>query len=223
METYSPSIDWGNELVPSLLWILKAWTISAVVVLIICVLLMRYTVWGRQFWRVSGDYFKGPESVPVWGLFAVLLLSVIVSVRIAGPAQLLPQRPVLGAADRVPGSRCGQRTGPGLRYSRILVRHRDFRDPRDHLRRTVHARHLPDAAVHHPVAGMAHRPADRRLAGPPGLLPRALHRPHHRQSRPAHPAGHRHLHHRLRPDPQHAVLRHGERAAVRRCRIPWCR
>ena len=82
METYSPSIDWGNELVPSLLWILKAWSISAAVVLIICVLLMRYTVWGRQFWRVSGDYFKGPESAPVWGLFAILLLSVIVSVRI---------------------------------------------------------------------------------------------------------------------------------------------
>ena len=39
-------------------------------------------MWGRQFWRISGDYFKGPESVPVWGLFAVLLLSVIVSVRI---------------------------------------------------------------------------------------------------------------------------------------------
>ena len=45
-------------------------------------LLVRYTVWGRQFWRISGDYFKGPESVPAWGLFAVLLLSVIVSVRL---------------------------------------------------------------------------------------------------------------------------------------------
>ena len=82
METYSPSIDWGNELVPSSLWILQAWGVSAVCVLIICVLLVRYTVWGRQFWRISGTYFKGPESVPVWGMFAVLLLSVIVSVRI---------------------------------------------------------------------------------------------------------------------------------------------
>ena len=82
MEPYSPSIDWGNELVPSLLWVVKAWGISAVCVLIVCVLLVRYTVWGRQFWRISGDYFKGPESVPVWGLFAVLLLSVIVSVRL---------------------------------------------------------------------------------------------------------------------------------------------
>ena len=82
METYSPSIDWGNELVPSLLWILQAWGVTAVCVLIICVLLVRYTVWGRQFWRISGTYFKGPESVPVWGMFAVLLLSVIVSVRI---------------------------------------------------------------------------------------------------------------------------------------------
>ena len=58
METYSPSIDWGNEVVPSLLWILKAWGVSAVCVLIICVLLVRYTAWGRQFWRISGDYFK---------------------------------------------------------------------------------------------------------------------------------------------------------------------
>ena len=60
METYSPSIDWGNELVPSSLWILQAWGFSAVCVLIICVLLVRYTVWGRQFWRISGTYFKGP-------------------------------------------------------------------------------------------------------------------------------------------------------------------
>ena len=34
--------------------------------LVICVLIARYTVWGRQFWRITGDYFKGPESVKVW-------------------------------------------------------------------------------------------------------------------------------------------------------------
>lgn len=82
METYTPSIDWGNELIPSLLWICRAWGISAVCVLIVCAMLVRYTVWGRQFWRITGDYFTGPESVPVWGLLAVLLLSVVVSVRI---------------------------------------------------------------------------------------------------------------------------------------------
>jgi putative ATP-binding cassette transporter len=82
LEIYTPSIDWGNELVPSLLWIVKAWGISAVCMLAICVLLIRFTVWGRQLWRISGDYFKGRESAPVWGYIAILLLSVIASVRL---------------------------------------------------------------------------------------------------------------------------------------------
>jgi putative ATP-binding cassette transporter len=79
---YSPKIDWGNELVPSSLWIAKTFGISVVCVLIVCVLLVRFTLWGKQFWRISGDYFKGRPSVPVWGLLAVLLLSVIASVRL---------------------------------------------------------------------------------------------------------------------------------------------
>ena len=37
---------------------------------------------GPQFWRVTGGYFKGTESVPVWGLFCVLMLSVVAGVRI---------------------------------------------------------------------------------------------------------------------------------------------
>jgi vitamin B12/bleomycin/antimicrobial peptide transport system ATP-binding/permease protein len=82
LEPFKPSIDWGHELVPSLLWVSKAWFICAVCVLAIGFLLIRYTKWGRQFWRITGDYFKGPASAPVWGLFAVLLLSVIMAVRI---------------------------------------------------------------------------------------------------------------------------------------------
>ena len=107
METYSPSIDWGNELVPSLLWILKAWAISAAAVLIICVLLVRYTVWGRQFWRSPAITSRAPESVPVWGLFAILLLSVIVSVRIEVLLSYYYNDLYSCAADRVPGLRCG--------------------------------------------------------------------------------------------------------------------
>jgi vitamin B12/bleomycin/antimicrobial peptide transport system ATP-binding/permease protein len=81
-ELFKPSIDWGNELIPSLIWIAKAFGISAVCVLLVCVLLARFTVWGRQFWRITGEYFKGQESLPVWGLFAVLLLSVVAGVRL---------------------------------------------------------------------------------------------------------------------------------------------
>jgi vitamin B12/bleomycin/antimicrobial peptide transport system ATP-binding/permease protein len=83
LEKFRPSIDWGNELVASVLWIVSAWAISAACVLVIAVLLIRYSTWGQRFWRITGDYFSGTASVPVWGIVAVLLLSVIVSVRIA--------------------------------------------------------------------------------------------------------------------------------------------
>jgi putative ATP-binding cassette transporter len=82
LETFTPSIDWGNELVPSLLWILRAWALSAVCVIVILILIMRFTNWGRQFRRISGAYFRGRQSIPVWGMGAVLLLSVIIGVRI---------------------------------------------------------------------------------------------------------------------------------------------
>ncbi|BBZ76205.1 ABC transporter permease [Mycolicibacterium anyangense] len=82
MEMYTPSMDWGHELVPSLLWILRTWAISAAVSMVILVLLARYTVWGRQYWRITGDYFKGRQSATVWAWVAVLLLSVVISVRI---------------------------------------------------------------------------------------------------------------------------------------------
>jgi len=83
LEPYKPSLDWGNELVPSLLWILKAWAISAPLTLIVLVLLARFTVWGRQYWRVTGAYFTGRAAVKLWVWLGVLLLSVMISVRIS--------------------------------------------------------------------------------------------------------------------------------------------
>ncbi len=80
---FSPTLDWGHELLASLKWIAVAWTIAAIVTLLICVLIARYTVWGRQFWRITGDYFKGPESVRVWLWLAAILLSVMVGVRLS--------------------------------------------------------------------------------------------------------------------------------------------
>ena len=37
---------------------------------------------GQRFWRITGGYFTGAASARVWAMFAVLLLSVIASVRI---------------------------------------------------------------------------------------------------------------------------------------------
>jgi len=82
LEPYVPSMDWSHELVPSLLWILKAWTIAAVVTLIVLVLLARFTLWGQQYWRITGDYFKGRSAIKLWIWMGVLLLSVMISVRI---------------------------------------------------------------------------------------------------------------------------------------------
>lgn len=80
---FTPTLDWSHELLTSLKWIGQAWLIAAVATLVICVLLARYTVWGRQFWRITGDYFKGPESVKVWLWLAVILLSVVFGVRLS--------------------------------------------------------------------------------------------------------------------------------------------
>ena len=82
MDTFTPSLDWGDELITSVLWVAKAWAFAAVGMVVVLVLLGRFTTWGRQFWRISGDYFKGRESIPVWTLLGVLLLSVMIDVRL---------------------------------------------------------------------------------------------------------------------------------------------
>ncbi len=83
MEPYEPSMDWGSELLPSLLWILRYWAVAAVITLVVLYLLARFTVWGRQYWRITGDYFTGRSAIKVWVWLAVLLLSVMISVRIS--------------------------------------------------------------------------------------------------------------------------------------------
>ncbi len=82
MKPFTPSIDWGDELFSSLLWTLKACTITALCLLLFGFLVIRYTTGGRRFWQVTGTYFMGGTSIPVWGLVAVLLLLVIVGVRL---------------------------------------------------------------------------------------------------------------------------------------------
>lgn len=81
MEMFTPSLDWGNEVVASLIWVAKAWVISAAVLIAVLAVLARFTIWGRQYWRITGPYFVGRHSIPVWAMVGVLLLSVMVSVR----------------------------------------------------------------------------------------------------------------------------------------------
>jgi vitamin B12/bleomycin/antimicrobial peptide transport system ATP-binding/permease protein len=82
METFTPTLDWGNELITSLLWVAKAWVIAAACTLVALALIAQFTTWGRQFRRITGDYFKRRQSIPVWALLGVLLLSVMIDVRL---------------------------------------------------------------------------------------------------------------------------------------------
>jgi putative ATP-binding cassette transporter len=81
-DMFTPTLDWGNELLTSLWWIVKAWVIAAVATMVILALIYRFTTWGKQFWRVTDDYFTGRQSVKVWIWLGVLLLSVVTGVRI---------------------------------------------------------------------------------------------------------------------------------------------
>ena len=82
MEPYKPSLDWANAIPQSLLWTGKAWLITSVMTVIVLILLARYTTWGRQFWRVTGGYFRGRSSVVVWVWLGVMLFSTLIAVRL---------------------------------------------------------------------------------------------------------------------------------------------
>ncbi len=168
METFTPSLDWGDELIASALWVAKAWVIAAVGMVVVLALLARFTTWGRQFWRITGDYFKGRQSVPVWALLGVLLLLVMIDVRfgVLFSYQSNDQFSALQAAfDRSRERR--KIAGINGFWMSILI----FVGLAIARHRPQSARCVPDAAVHHPLAGVAHPPAHRRLAGRGCLLP----------------------------------------------------
>jgi vitamin B12/bleomycin/antimicrobial peptide transport system ATP-binding/permease protein len=82
MEMFTPTRDWGNELFVSLQWIAIAWVIAMVATLAVMALLLSSTTWGRQAWKVSGQYFIGPGCAKVWVWFGGLVLSVMIGVRL---------------------------------------------------------------------------------------------------------------------------------------------
>ena len=40
---------------------LKTFGVTAVCLVVVLVLLGRFTEWGRQFWRINGPYFTAPR------------------------------------------------------------------------------------------------------------------------------------------------------------------
>lgn len=74
-------MDWSNELLASLIWLGKAFVICFTGLIIIAMLLGRYTGWGRQFKRLTWAYFSPARSKAPLAVLAVIVLMTLFSVR----------------------------------------------------------------------------------------------------------------------------------------------
>ncbi|MBC2768542.1 ABC transporter ATP-binding protein/permease [Pusillimonas minor] len=72
-------MDWTSELISSGLWIAKTYAITLVCFALTVWLLAKRTVWGRQFWQLSGAYFS-----PKRGLRPILAVAFILFLTLAG-------------------------------------------------------------------------------------------------------------------------------------------
>ena len=74
-------MDWNHELLTSLIWLAQAFVISLAGLAVTVVALARFTVWGRQFRRITAAYFSPSRSwLPlVW--LALIVLMTLFAVR----------------------------------------------------------------------------------------------------------------------------------------------
>ncbi|WP_078282848.1 ABC transporter ATP-binding protein/permease [Mycobacteroides franklinii] len=75
--------DWGTELWRSLVWIGWVWPLTAAVFVTIAFLIIQFTQWGRQFWRITGQYFTTRAGRGGLVLLGLVLLSVVINVRLS--------------------------------------------------------------------------------------------------------------------------------------------
>jgi len=73
-------VNWGSELLASLVWLGQAMVVTLLLGGSCVWLLTRHTQWGRQFWQLSGDYFRPRQH----GWRPLLSLLLIVLVTLAG-------------------------------------------------------------------------------------------------------------------------------------------
>lgn len=75
-------MDWNHQLIDSGIWLLKAYVITAVLFCAAVWALARFTVWGRQFWDISGAYFSSRRNWRPIAVVAVILLLTLGAVRL---------------------------------------------------------------------------------------------------------------------------------------------
>jgi len=79
------TFDWSNQVAESIWWIIWVTVVTWAGFAVVAWLLMRYTRWGRQFYRLSWFYFRPGRTWLSWRpllTFALMLLVSVASVRI---------------------------------------------------------------------------------------------------------------------------------------------
>jgi len=82
----SSSIDWANEWVNSLVWILGVFVAAVIGTALVGWLLLRFTGWGRQFKRLALPYFRPGRDAESWQpliIALLVLLATVASVRLS--------------------------------------------------------------------------------------------------------------------------------------------
>ena len=74
-------MDWNHQLLASLAWLAKAFVISLLGMTALGTAVSRYTVWGRQFRRITAGYFTPARSVKPLAALAVIVLLALGAVR----------------------------------------------------------------------------------------------------------------------------------------------
>ena len=97
-------MDWNNELLASLVWLAQAFVLSLAGLALAVVALARFTVWGRQFRRITADYFSPRRSALPLGWLAVIvfmtLFFILTAIASVGAILSLLEVPVAVLSER---------------------------------------------------------------------------------------------------------------------------
>jgi putative ATP-binding cassette transporter len=74
-------MNWSHELLASAIWLAQAFAISLLGFVVVIAVLAHYSVWGRQFWRLSGTYFNPLRNWRPLAVLSVILLLTLFGVR----------------------------------------------------------------------------------------------------------------------------------------------
>ena len=76
-------MDYGQEAITSLFWVLQTLAITALIFSFGIFLLVRFSRWGKQFWQFAGGYLSPKRSVKPLLFFLLIVALTLVGVRIS--------------------------------------------------------------------------------------------------------------------------------------------